>query len=253
MQRTSSIAILLLALVVPALAVVFDDPTVADERKVALLPGVQAPATVLPAASPVAADAPVLPPVDPASGFLGVVFEQARTVATARSPLTVDQSGTFVQIQDQYNVELPSPEVVIADFYTIATFVNPTDLSIPADVGVGFRADFDKGIEWQIMLRSNGRWYLLQPGPQPIASGSAESFDTAPGASNTIEVTAQGGHGLIVVNGVVLGQLDLSMLVEPGNIYLGTGFIRADTKPGREVSYRDWWIYPLGASETASE
>lgn len=209
-------------------------------------PGKWAPAVVQVTGSPVAVTAPEFPPVDPSSGFLGLVFEQTRTVATAQPPIVIDQAGTLVQIPNQYSIGLPSPEVMPADFYTIFTFVNPTDLSVPVDVGIGFRAALGTDIAWQVMLRSNSRWYLLHPGPQPIASGSAPSFDPAPGASNTIELIVQAENGFVAVNGVVLAQLDLSMIQEPGSVYLGTGFIREDIEVDREVSYHDWYIYPLG-------
>lgn len=242
MLRTFCIVVLLFALVGPALA--RPGAVLAQEKDGAT------PAAGLPAASAVVADAPVLPEVHPDSGVLGMVFQQTRVIATALPPIASGLAGTFVQIQDKYNVGLPSPEVKITDFYTIATFVNPSDLSTPADVGIGFRANLETEIGWQLMLRSNGRWYLLQPGPQPIVSGSAPSFDTAPGASNTIELIARGENGFVAVNGVVLEQLDLSLILDVGNIYLGTGFIRTDTVPDREVSYRDWWIFPLNLSDT---
>ncbi len=224
----------------------------ADTRHFALGSDAATPVADLPVATPVVTNAPVLPEVHPDSGVLGFVFQQTRVIATALPPIARGLSGTFVQVQDQYNVGLPSPEVNIADFYTIATFTNPSDLSTPADVGIGFRANMDSEIGWQLMLRSNGRWYLLQPGPQPIASGSAPSFDTAPGASNTIELIAQGENGFVTVNGVVLEQLDLSLILDSGSIYLGTGFLRTDTEPDREVSYSDWWIYPLSLADVAS-
>lgn len=246
MLRTFSIVVLLLVLVGSALA--GPAAVLAQEKDSAENGNGATPVADLVAASPVVADAPMLPEVHPDSGVLGFVFQQTRVIATALPPIATGLSGTFVQIQDKYNVGLPSPDANVADFYTIATFVNPSDLSTPADVGIGFRANLETEIGWQLMLRSNGRWYLLQPGPQPIASGSAPSFDTAPGASNTIELIAQGENGFVAVNGVVLEQLDLSLIPDAGSIYLGTGFIRTDTVPDREVFYRDWWIYPLSLS-----
>lgn len=252
MVRAFFIVVSLLALVASALAgpttLLAQEANSANNGHLAFAPAAATPAADLPAASPVAATAPVLPEVDPSSGALGLVFQQTRIIATALPPVAIDQSGSFVQIQDQYNVGMPSPEVNLADFYTIATFVNPSDLSTPVDVGIGFRADMETEIAWQVMLRSNGRWYQLQPGPQPIASGDAPSFDPAPGASNTIELIVQGENGFLAVNGLVLAQLDLSLILDAGSVYLGTGFIRADTVPDREVFYHDWWIYPLSLS-----
>lgn len=256
MVRTFFVVVSLFALAGSALAgpttVLAQEAVSANNGHLAFSPDAATPAADLPAASPVAATVPVLPEVDPSSGVLGLVFQQTRIIATSLPPVASDLSGTFVQIQDKYNVGMPSPEVKLADFYTIATFVNPSDLSTPADVGIGFRADMDTEIGWQVMLRSNGRWYQLQPGPQPIASGSAPSFDTAPGASNTIELIVQGENGFLAVNGLVLAQLDLSLIPDAGSIYLGTGFIRVDTVPDRELSYHDWWIFPLSLSGSGS-
>lgn len=153
MVRTFFIVVSLLALVASVLAepmaVLAQQADSANNRHLTFATDASTPTAEL----PVAATVPVLPEVDPSSGALGLVFQQTRVIATSLPPIASGLSGTFVQIQDQYNVGMPSPEVTLADFYTIATFVNPSDLSTPADVGIGFRADMETEIGWQVMLR----------------------------------------------------------------------------------------------------
>lgn len=80
-----------------------------------------------------------------------------------------------------------------------------------------------------------------------VDSGEAVNFDATPGAANTIEVLAQGGTALIVLNGTVLKQVDLSIAPNPGDIYVGEGFFQGDTVAGRQVPWTNFWVYPLSA------
>jgi hypothetical protein len=135
----------------------------------------------------------------------------------------------------------------VADFYALVTFTNPTNVSAPFDVGIGFRAaaGSDSGLRFAIM--STGAWYLLVPNGATVANGTATNFDATSGATNTIEVFAQGGVGMIAVNGVVLQQVDLSSAAAPGDVYIGAGFFRGDTVAGRQIAYAGFWVFPLTA------
>ena len=132
----------------------------------------------------------------------------------------------------------------MADFYALVSFTNPTDVATPFDVGIGFRAapGSESGLRFVVM--STGAWYLLVPGGATLDSGTVTNFDAAPGATNTIEVLAQGAVGMIAVNGVVIKQVDLSSVVAPGDVYIGAGFFQGDTVAGRQVPYADFWVFP---------
>jgi hypothetical protein len=111
-------------------------------------------------------------------------------------------------------------------------------------VGIGFRDDQDSEGGLRLEISSDGSWYLQQPGQDAIASGSATGFDATAGASNVIELLVQGATGIAAINGVLLPQLDLSLVANRGDVYIGTGFFQGDTVAGRVISYREWWIYP---------
>ncbi len=196
-------------------------------------------------ASQSTANASLTPVVPTAQGVstLAAVFERTRSVALGQTPLVSGKSGTLSQQQDI--VVRANADASVADFYAIATFVNPTDLSVPSDIGLGFRVQGSTDPGYRFIVASTGEWYLISPTEIAIASGTAPSFDTAPGASNTLEILAQGAAGLVAVNGTVLPQVDLSALMTAGDVYAGTGFLTGNTVAGRAVPYSDWWVYPL--------
>ncbi len=190
------------------------------------------------------AGAPNLPPIQ-SSDVQSIIFDRTRTAAIANQPLVAGTAGVFTQEDAVY--AWISGGVSVGDFYALVTFTNPTDVATPFDVGIGFRAAAgpDSGLRFVIM--STGAWYLFVPNGAQIASGTASSFNAAPGATNTIEVLAQGGVGMIAVNGVVLQQVDLSSAVAPGDVYIGTGFFQGDTVVGRQIPYANFWVFPLTA------
>ena len=185
---------------------------------------------------------PVVPTVQGVS-TLAADFERTRGAAMGQAPLVSGKSGTLSQQQDI--VVRANADAGVADFYAIATFVNPTDLSVPSDIGLGFRVQGSTDPGFRFVVTSSGEWYLISPTEDAIASGTAASFDAAPGASNIIEVLAQGSTGLVAVNGTVLQQVDLSALGAAGDLYTGTGFLTGNTMAGRVVPYSEWWIFPL--------
>lgn len=197
-------------------------------------------ATELPAA-PAASSGPVLPPTAGSSG-VELVFDRARTAAVAHPALAAGLSGSFTQESNAY--AYAGAGVGLGDFYTIVTFVNPSDVSAPFDVGIGFRDDRDSEGGIRLTISSDGSWYLQQPGQDAIASGAATGFDATAGASNTIELLVQGATGIAAINGVVLPQLDLSSVTNRGDVYIGAGFFQGDTVAGRVIPYNEWWIYP---------
>lgn len=189
-----------------------------------------------------AATAPVLPPVYGTS-VLGAVFDKARHDSIEQSPLVAGRYQTFYQTADLFSWE--PGDVNVSDFYTIVTFTNPTDISALSDFGIGFRAA--DGIEtgFRVVVRSNGAWYFEMAGQGPSDQGTAAGLDQLPGVTNTIELLVQGGTAIVAINGVVQSPVDVSSILTPGDVYLGSGFLGGDTVAGREVPYQDWWIYPL--------
>lgn len=222
----------------------------------AALPTVAAPSPTVPAAPTLAptvasqpttattAAAPTLPPMQGAD-VQSIIFDRGRTAAIANAPLVGGNSGSFVQEAAAYSYS--SGGISAGDFYALATFTNPTDVSAPFDIGMGFRAPAGPDSGLRLVIMSTGAWYLLSPTGGTIDSGTLTNFDAAPGATNTIEVLAQGGVGMIAVNGLVVKQVDLSSASDPGDVYVGTGFFQGDTVAGRAVPYSEFWVFPATA------
>lgn len=196
-----------------------------------------------------AAISPVVPQTqgDP---ILTAVFEGTRAHALALPPLVGGLSGDLVQSSSTF--AWTAGNVSVADFYAIATFVNPADLSAPSDIGIGFRAVSDTDLGMRVIVQSTGAWYLLSPADATLASGIASSFDATPGASNTIEILAQGGTGVIALNGVILQQVDLSAVTAPGDIFVGAGFLTGDGVDGRVTPFDEFWVYPMSTLDAVS-
>lgn len=226
-------------------------PTVAaPSPTVASLPTLAPTVAPPPATEVTTAVTPNLPPMQ-TSDVQSVIFDRGRTAAIANPPLVGGDSGVFTQEGAVYSWS--SNSISVGDFYALVTFTNPTavgnptDAVTPFDVGIGFRAGAGSESGARFVVMSTGAWYLLVPGGAAIDSGTAVSFDTTPGVTNTIEVLAQGGVGMIAVNGVVLKQVDLSSVATPGDVYIGTGFFQGDTVAGRQVPYSEFWVFPMSA------
>lgn len=240
-----------------------DDPTSTETPAVVVpspttvtLPTIPAPEPTVPAAptmaptvpaQPTAATTSVTPDLPPLQGsdIQSVIFDRGRAAAIANQPLVGGDSGVFAQEDNAYS--WASNGISAGDLYALATFTNPTDVATPFDIGIGFRASAgtDSGLRFAVM--STGEWYLFVPNGATVASGTATNFDASPGATNTIEVLAQGGVGMIAINGLVLQQVDLSSALAAGDVYIGTGFFQGDTVPGRQVPYADFWVFPATA------
>ncbi|HET9658917.1 MAG TPA: hypothetical protein VFP05_01200 [Thermomicrobiales bacterium] len=195
-----------------------------------------------------ASSGPTLPPVQGSSG-VELMFDQSRKAAIGNPALAAGLSGSFTQESDVY--AFVGANVNLGDFYSIVTFTNPTDLSAPFDVGLGFRADRGTESGVRFVVSSDGSWYLQQPGRTPIASGAA-GFDATAGASNVIELLVQGATAIVAINGTVLPQLDLSSVTTRGDVYAGAGFFQGDTVAGRVIPYSQWWIYPTNVLDFPS-
>jgi hypothetical protein len=210
------------------LSVAFDNLTVTDNGNLAF--GSETPASAS---------------VPPSTDVLDVVLQRERTAALTQTPLVTGQAGALTQVAGTFS--WIGVESGLTDFYATVTYTNPTDLSTPSDVGLGFRSNPSPDGGYRFVLTSAGEWYL-QVGPgEPFAQGIASAYDPTPGASNTIEVIARGASGLIAVNGVALGQVDLSAVPGAGDIYVGTAFYVGNELQDRLIPYEGLSVYPLAA------
>lgn len=205
----------------------------------------QAPA--LPTQVPVQpTQAGVVPTTASAAGdpMLTQIFNQERTAAMASAPIFTSASGTLQQSTTGFG--FAPAGVSVTDFYATATFVNPTDLSTRSDVGIGFR-DLNTNTEFRFVVRTDGAWALAVATDAPLVQGTVTNFDATPGASNTLEIIARGATGILVLNGVVIQQVDLSGNLNAGDVYVASGMYASDTVDGRQVPYSNFQVYSLSA------
>jgi len=175
--------------------------------------------------------------------LLTQIFEKERLTAMANTPIYADEQYSLVQHAGG-NFDFIRAGAGVADFYMTVTFVNPSDMSTTNDFGVGFRLQGD-GSEFRFMVRSDGRWGFAVGSEQATADGTVTNVDPNPGASNTIEIVAKGASGILVVNGVVVQQVDLSSNLNPGDVYIASGMYPADQVEGRIVPYTNFDLYRL--------
>jgi hypothetical protein len=169
-------------------------------------------------------------------------FDRLRSVAMASGPAASLPPGTLQQ--QRAGISFEPAGVTLENVYATATFANPADLSTRSDFALGFR-DMNNDTEFRFVVASDGGWgWSIGPGA-PIVQGIVTNFDATPGASNTIEVIAQGASGLLAIDGVVVQQVDLSTNLNAGDVYVASGMYDTYTVDGRQVSYSNFAVYQL--------
>lgn len=176
--------------------------------------------------------------------MLTQIFNQERSAAMANAPLFTSAAGVLTQQASGFRF-VPAG-VGVTDFYATVTFANPTDLATRSDAGIGFR-DLNNDTEFRFVVRSDGEWALAAGVASPFVFGTLTNYDATPGASNTLELVAHGATGLLVVNGVVIQQVDLSTNLNAGDVYIASGMYASDTVDGRQIPYSNFAVYQLAA------
>jgi hypothetical protein len=119
-------------------------------------------------------------------------------------------------------------------------------MSVNWDIGMGFRDRADN-TEYRFVVRSDGAWVVTVGTGSTVAEGNLANFNASPGGTNTIEVVAKGTTGLIVLNGQVIQQLDLSANMIAGDVYIASGMYVSSSVAGREVPYQNFAVYQIAA------
>lgn len=179
-----------------------------------------------------------------ADPVLSQMFDTTRAAALATAPLFTSASGVLTQSTDGFSVVQGG--VSVANFYATATFTNPTDMATRTDMGIGFRDMLDNQ-EFRFIIQSDGVWGLTTGASSVVVQGTVTNVNTTPGASNTIEIVAQGTTGIIAVNGVVVQQVDLSGNLNTGDVYIASGMLVPNVVGGRQVLYSNFSVYALPA------
>lgn len=136
------------------------------------------------------------------------------------------------------------PEIVTTNSYFRATFTNPADLSVPYDVGFGFR-HVEGNNQLRLVISTDDDWFLGIGDGNVYQSGIAHGFQSEPGEQNVVEVVADGATGYLAINGTVVAILDLSGSSAAGDVWVAAGLNLPDIAPGRTSTVADFQIWAL--------
>ncbi|HET9662072.1 MAG TPA: hypothetical protein VFP05_17230 [Thermomicrobiales bacterium] len=205
--------------------------------------------TAAAAASPTAAPAQLTPttafaPDDTELELLTGIFDKERSDAIAGGALWYYEGHVLTQ-NGSGSFDVQSEGTPLTDFYAIATFVNPDDMSTVSDYGIGIRDNNDNR-EFRFVVDTTGQWSISLGSAAPFAQGMT-TVDASPGASITIEVIAMGATGMLAVDGRVVTQVDLSANLNAGYVYIASGMNPYALVDGRRVTSSLVAVYPLGA------
>ncbi|GIW04395.1 MAG: hypothetical protein KatS3mg059_1015 [Thermomicrobiales bacterium] len=161
---------------------------------------------------------------------------------------TASLAGPFAGVIEQRVGELDGffAGVTAQDFYLRTEFVNPFPASEHIwDIGIAFRHT-GSNQQLRLIIRSDGMWFATDGADAPFASGLAMGLRTGANESNVIELIAAGDEGYLAINGQFVARLDLSARVNPGDIWLGSGFFTDDVVTGALTSFTGFQVWPLG-------
>ncbi|MGD9712956.1 MAG: hypothetical protein AB7V46_12925 [Thermomicrobiales bacterium] len=177
-----------------------------------------------------------------ASGDPGAVFAERKSAALSQPPVAGPLSGVLTQSQSTFPSALA--QLSLSNFYVTATFLNPSDLTVPWNFGIGLRYS-EQNTELRFIVDSSGAWSYATGGAQMNAGGAVANVNSASGGANTIEAIADGTMAYLVVNGQLVTTFDLSANAALGDIFIGTGFAGFGIIEGRQIPYQEFSVWSL--------
>lgn len=171
--------------------------------------------------------------------------------ATARAAnVTIfgPRSGDLVHDASDSLITVLDTGLSVRDFIAEVTFVNPYSSSFNDwDYGLLFR-DEGSNMQYRLIITSSTDWYLYNNTGSAdgdlIDSGTIGNLDTGSTGSNFVQLVVKGTTGEFSVNGQFVSNLDLSVRMVTGDIYLGTGMFAGDEVDGYVTAYENFVVYP---------
>jgi tRNA A-37 threonylcarbamoyl transferase component Bud32 len=158
--------------------------------------------------------------------------------------------GELLHIADGY-IEGESAGVSLADF-TVTVLAEVSDLPT-WDVGFLFRHAGSNN-QMRLVIESSGDWSLrnqLGDDTEVITRGTLTNLNTRPGSENRLTLVAVGGHGFLVVNDVLAGQLDLAARQTAGDIWVATELLTDHEYDDAVTRFREFTVYRNMNAETS--
>ena len=102
-----------------------------------------------------------------------------------------------------------------------------------------------------IIVYVEGRWFhYLRTGDadstQRLAGNNSSHISTSPSGSNHIRVIALGEEGWLFINGAYVDKLDLSGLLEGGDVSAVGSYFKSDGVSGKSTRFEDLAIWSVG-------
>jgi hypothetical protein len=175
----------------------------------------------------------------------GAGFASITDLAMTSPPIAGPANGELVQQVGAASVA--GAGVALEDFVAEASFVNPSVAGQPWDMGIAFREQAN-GDHYRLTIASDGAWQYQIGTQAPISGGALPIVNFAPGAENTITLLVDGSNAAFAVNGFFVATLDASQLTGESDVWVGSGFRRANVTPGASTGYRDFEVWELPAA-----
>ena len=159
--------------------------------------------------------------------------------ATATPAAAELHDGELRHVPSDDFVKTRWADVAMADFVVEATFINPY---------AGWEHDWSHGImlrddgidddtpEYRVVISSNGRWATFI-GPDNQQRGGTALLDMTSGGKNHVRVVAIGKRGWLIINGRFVSSLDLSGIMQAGDIAVATGMYSGSEREGSVTKY----------------
>lgn len=182
-----------------------------------------------------------------ATAISAIATDNALATDQALAPDLGPVSGELAHDPDDGFVAVYSTDFQVMDFVAEVRFYNPYSASFNNwDCGLFFR-DLGKDKEFRLVIRSEKEWRLLirddQDKSETLQEGVLPGLNTESGESNFIRLIADGNQGFFYLNGDFITELDLSALMEPGWISVGTGFYTNREISGYTTLYEDFTVW----------
>jgi hypothetical protein len=135
-------------------------------------------------------------------------------------------------------------ELNVQDFDAVVRFFNPYSTTRGSwDYGFTFRR-LEQGTFYTVLINSSGQWsYGLRHLDEPLEQSPSDAIDTSEGGSNLLKLTVRGNTGSFYINNQLVNILDLSFLIQPGDVSIVTGYFTGDELPGEATPFMGFAVW----------
>jgi hypothetical protein len=204
-------------------------------------------------AAPTTAPFPTAPPLAPDTPTAEIdetlrLGFQALVLSASLLPATGPFAGELIETS-MTEATAFWPGVSLAEFGASATFANPDTTTTPADMGFEFH---NNGTVYdRVIMDNRGNVYAVVAAQQGQPIGQAATFDTSPGATNTLQIFVGDASVFVGVNGEYVASVNLLPDAAPADISVGTNFFAGDFVQDRVTRFTDFKIWDMEDSPNA--